>query len=412
MPTRSRTLALLVVTSLALSGCGWMSETAGSPASTTSPSVAPSAKASKSAPAKTATSSPTSSAASTTTARASDGKTSDKRRLTREQTIGGAISPKSVVANRAGLVFAQNMMYRHSVTAYSSDGKLVRTIPDSVRLSEFGVKGHPGVSKGAPVEAAFSPDGAHAYVSNYSMYGNGFGPEGSDTCTPSSARAAGVSDSYLYRISTASLEIDEVIKVGMVPKYVAVSPDGKKLLVTNWCSYDMTVIDIPSWKRVGTVALGAYPRGVVVSPDSSKAYVAVMGSSHVAVVDLGSRRANRTITVGAAPRHVVLSPDGRHLYVTLNGANQVVKVDTRSGAVLDRVNTGSQPRSMDIAPDGRSLYVVNYASNTLAKVRTRDMKVLQTIATGEHPIGVTYDPVTDDVWVAIYVGAITVLRDR
>src|SRR5690606_10150811 len=98
--------------------------------------------------------------------------------------------------------------------------------------------------------------------------------------------------------------------------------------------------------------------------------------------------------------------------VTLNGANQVVKVNTRTGGVVGRVTTGSQPRSMDIAPDGKALYVVNYSSNTVAKVRTRDMKVLQTIGTGVHPIGITYDPTTHEVGVAIYTGAITGLRDR
>ena len=54
---------------------------------------------------------------------------SDKRTLALSHTIGGAISPKSVVASRTGLVFAQNMMYRHTITVYSSDGALVKTIP-------------------------------------------------------------------------------------------------------------------------------------------------------------------------------------------------------------------------------------------------------------------------------------------
>ncbi len=61
------------------------------------------------------------------------------------------------------------------------------TIPDTVDLSQFGIAGHPGVTHGAPVEAAFTPDAKYAYVSNYSMYGAGQGPEGSDTCTPQSA---------------------------------------------------------------------------------------------------------------------------------------------------------------------------------------------------------------------------------
>jgi YVTN family beta-propeller protein len=340
------------------------------------------------------------------------GPPSDQRRLVRDKAIGGAISPKSVDATGFGLVFAQNMMYKHSVTVYDSSGKLVRTISDSVRLSDYGVSGHSGTSRGAPVEATFSPDGKYAYVSNYSMYGAGHGPEGLDSCTPSSSRSRGETPSFVYRVSTTSLRIDKVVQVGLVPKFVRVSPDGRYLLVTNWCSFDMTVVDLAKWRVVHTVSLGSHPRGIAISPDSSTAYVAVMGSSHLSVVNLRTWRVTDTITVGRSPRHIVIDPAGRYVYVTLNGAGTVVKVSTASRSVVDRVSTGSQPRSAVLAPDGRSLYVVNYNSNTVSKVRTRDMRVLQTVKTGVHPVGITYDPVTSDVWVAVYTGQLLVLHDR
>ena len=88
--------------------------------------------------------------------------------------IGGDISPKSVVASGKGLFFAQNMMYRHTVTVYDRSFQLVATIPDTVVLSNFGHAEFQGEFQGAPVEAAFTSDGRYAYVSNYSMYGPGF----------------------------------------------------------------------------------------------------------------------------------------------------------------------------------------------------------------------------------------------
>ena len=93
--------------------------------------------------------------------------------------------------------------------------------------------------KGAPVEAAFTPDGTHAYVSNYSMYGQGFGPKAATTARPRTA----TDSSFLYQISTKTLAIDAVVPVGKVPKYVAVTPDGRYVLATNWCSYDLSVVD-------------------------------------------------------------------------------------------------------------------------------------------------------------------------
>jgi len=327
-----------------------------------------------------------------------------ERPLQLVRTITGEISPKSVVATDTGLVFAQNMMYRHTMTVYDRQGSLVKTIPDGVELAHYGYDDHPGVSQGAPVEGAVSPDGRYFYVTNYSMYGANFGPEGSDEC----GGPSGLSPSFAYRVNLKTLAIDDVAQVGMVPKYIAVTPDNRYVLVTNWCSYDLSVSDRATFKEVRRVPLGSYPRGIVVSPDSRTAYVAVMGSTDVARVDLGSFAVGWYRGIGSSPRHVVLSPGGQFLYVTLNGANEVAKLDTGSGAVVARVTTGSRPRSMSISPDGTALYVVNYDSNTVTKLRASDMSIVQTVSVGSNPIGITFDPTTHRVWVACYSGEILV----
>lgn len=335
--------------------------------------------------------------------------TSAKSSLVKVQTLGGKnMSPKSVVASGHGLVFAQNMMYHHTISVFGSDGSLVKTIPDGVELATFGIEGHPGPTKGAPVEAAFSPDGRTAWVSNYSMYGKGFGPEGKDKCSPGD----GTSKSFLYRIDVAKLEVVAVVPVGAVPKYVAVTPDGSKVLVTNWCTWDLSVIDAKTNAVITTVPLkGRYPRGIAVSGDSSTAYIALMGSDRIVAVDLVSHEAKTFAAPGAGPRHIVISPDSSTLYVSNNRAGTVVRVSVADGRVTGSLKTGSQPRSMAISTDGEAIYVVNYDSATMTKVRTSDMAELQTVQTDHHPIGVTYEPTLKRVWVANYGGRVMVFDD-
>ena len=321
--------------------------------------------------------------------------------------ITGSISPKSVVASGHGITFAQNMIYSHTVTAYASDGTLKATIPDSVDLAAFGITGYPaGTVKGGPVEVAFTPDGTKAYVSNYEMYGPGFGHPGDDICNP----AAGYDNSFVYRIDVATLQIDQVIEVGPVPKYVAVSPDGKWLLVSNWCGYDLSVVDLATAKEVQRLPIGPYPRGIAIAPDSSVAYVAAMGGGVIRTIDLSTFEVGTLVGV-PNPRHLVLSPDGRTLYATLNASGQVAAIDAATGTILGEVHTGSEARSLAISADGQSLYVVNYESSSFTKLNAADLSVVQEVPTDPNPIGITYDPTTGIVWVACYGGSIELFQD-
>lgn len=328
--------------------------------------------------------------------------------MVRIQRLTGAMTPKSVVASPTGHVFAQNMMYSHSVTALTPDGAIEKTISDAVKLSDFGVKGHPGTSKGAPVEMAFSPDGKTAWVSNYAMYGEGFSPEGADACTG----PEGISDSYLYKIDTDSLEIKDVVRVGAVPKYVAATHDGSKVLVTNWCSMDLDVVDTAKGEVVTTIPIdGKHPRGIAITPDDKVAFVAVMGSDKTVRVDLESGKVSDFAATGDGPRHLLVSPDGSKLYISNNGAGTVSEVDATTGKTLREVQVGSEPRSMAISPDGGAIYVGNYDSATMSKIRTKDFEVVQTEKTDALPIGITYEPTKKRVWVASYGGSIIVFDD-
>ncbi len=334
---------------------------------------------------------------------------SDELTLRRVGEIRGDISPKSVVFSGVDRFFVQNMMYRHTVTVYDRSLSLVGTISDQVVLSDFGVSGaSPGASyRGSPVEAAFTSDGRYAYVSNYKMYGPGYSRPGHDECTPGNW-----DDSFLYRVDVESLAVEQVIGVGPVPKFVAVTPDDTKVLTTNWCGFDMSVVDTATATEVARIPIGSYPRGIAVSSDSTKAYVAVMGASEVAVVDLTDLTAPLSwITVGRAPRSLVISEDDRYLYVSLNHVSRVVKVDLSTNTVVGTATTGRGPRSMAISDDGSAVFVVNYHKHTFSKVRTSDMVVLQTLATPAWPIGITYDPVDNRVWVSTYPGTIQIYED-
>lgn len=322
--------------------------------------------------------------------------------------ITGDITPKSVVANGQGLVIANNMMYSHSMTVYDSTSHdLLETMSDSIDFSEYDINDHPGISQGAPVEAAWTEDGEFAYVSQYTMYGENFGVQGFDDCSP----ASGVGASYLYRFNAAEMTWDQVIKVGAVPKYVDITPDQTRVLVSNWCDSTISVVDIETATETEVIPVAAAPRGIEVMPDNNTAYVAAMYADTLFKVDLEAGTSEVVMQTTRKPRHLNLSPDGAYLYMAVSGADTIYKIDTATDEIVDEVVSGQEPRSMVMSPDGSALYVVNYYAPSVSKISTDDMELLQTEPTDANPIGITYDSVTEQVWVACYGGSLIVFDD-
>jgi YVTN family beta-propeller protein len=360
----------------------------------------------------TTTTTPSASSTSSTTTTTVASTPADQLHLVQiGQYSSPSITPKSVDASGTGLVFAQNMVYRHTVSVFNAhNGALIKTIPTEIDLHNFGLPG--GKVEGAPVEGAFTPDKKYFYISNYSMFGPGQGPEGEDTCTPSSAHAAGDTPDYVYRINTSTLSIDQVIKVGLVPKYVAVSPDDKYVLVTNWCSWTLSIISVATHHVVATLAMPGTPRGIAVDPQSRFAYVAIMGGDVLVKVSLARLSEVGQIYVGSNPRTVVLSPDGKYAYLTLNIPGDVTKVNLATGHIVAVQHIGLLCRSLAISSDGTALYAVSYGSSTVTELAASNLAVLQAVHVPAKPIGITYDPLTGDVWISSYSGYITRFATR
>lgn len=327
--------------------------------------------------------------------------------LTRMETLKGTgVVPKSVVSNQHGLMITNNVTYRHNVVLFDTETReVVQALDDTVDTDAMGIEGLSGVVSGAPVEAAWTQDGRFAYVTQYGLYDVGAEPD--DNCTAGSA----IAPSLVYRYSVEEKDWDAAYRVGRVPKYVALSPDESRLLVTNWCDSNMTVLDTASGKTEHTIPLDTMPRGIVVLPDNKTAYATAMWADKLYRVDLEAGTSEVVMHTGKNPRHLVLSPDGKTLYLTLSGADQIVKLDAETGEVLDSAPAGDEPRSMDISTDGTALYVVNYYDSTLTKIDAETLEIIDTAPAGVHAVGVTYDEPSGEVWVANYGGTIDIYDD-
>ncbi len=341
------------------------------------------------------------------------------RRLTLYRRELGELTPKSLVSTKDGAVFAQNMIYKRSVSVFDHEGNHIADIaakaprsllelPEDKKWEEWAKKYKKKLPQkwvwGAPVEAAVHPDGKRLFVSNY--YIQGAGPTGkvTDDCKIEKPKP-----SFVWEIDIATLSIVRSYPVGVTPKFLAITHDGKHMLVTNWCG-PLSVVDIDESDGITptrSVKVGSFPRGIAIAPDDSVAYVASMGRSDISVVDLESLEVVATFEPGKGPRHLLIGPDGQ-LWVSLSHTGEIVVMDRASGEIIAKVRSGKDARSMAFSSDGSALYVGNYAEDSLSVIDTKSFKVVQKIATGPSPIGVAFEPIEERVWVSCYVGSVRI----
>ena len=320
--------------------------------------------------------------------------------------ITNGLSPKSIITNGTGVFSAQNMMYRHTIMLFNETGEKIARISDAVNLRAHGFKEYSDqLYRGAPVEGVFTYDGKYLWVSNYQMTGPEFKKPGCDHCIGND-----FDPSFLYKINIQTFAIESVIKVGSVPKFLAISKDGKRLITSNWVSSDISIIDLEKETEIKRVKVGPHPRGIAISKDARTAFVTIMGSHKVAVVNLLDYSVTYIEKLGKAPRSVLLGDQDSTLYISVNSSNSVVKINrfTNQKTVC---KTPSGPRSIALSPDEKWLFVVNYFDDSFSKIATNSMRVEATITTGKQPIGICGDWENGEIWVACYSGKIEIFRD-
>lgn len=244
-----------------------------------------------------------------------------------------------------------------------------------------------------PHEAAASPDGRFAYVSNYGVYGvfparpagGRQGPEGSGP-----RQEPGNSITVLdleQRAVRTTFNLGDCTR----PHGLWTSRDASRLWVT--CESAQAVLELDagtglvlkSWKTNQDTS-----HMVVATPDERKLYVANIGSGSVTVIE----RATDTVTnipTGAGAEGLDIAPNGRELWVGNRGANTLSVIDVAADRVLATFESGGEtPIRVKFTPDGAQVWVSNARSNTVTVFDAASRQLLATIEVGAVPVGLLF----------------------
>lgn len=207
------------------------------------------------------------------------------------------------------------------------------------------------------------------------------------------------SDNTVSLIDLASKKAVATIPTGVGPHEVAVSPDGKIAVITNYGTGQqpgstLTVIDVPAKNPLKTIDLGEYrrPHGIIWLKDSQVA-VTAEGSKALLIVDVSTGKVLSAVPTDQNVSHMVVVSLKRHRAFVANiGSGSVTVIDLGGKKKIADIQTGAGAEGIDISPDEKEVWVTNRAANTVSVIDVLSLKVRTTLESKDFPIRVKFAP--------------------
>lgn len=241
---------------------------------------------------------------------------------------------------------------------------------------------------------------------------------------------------------------------GIAPHEVAVSPDQRRAIITNYGAEtpgnSLTIVDLQNREVSKTISLGEYqrPHGVewfsdgkraivtaeaqqavlIVNIDSGEilsaiktdqevshmvtlgaaegiAYVTNLGSGSVSILNLSSGKTTRTIETGDGTEGITTIPGKEEVWITNRSANTVSILDNTNNKIVETLNSSSFPIRAKVSKDGELVAVSNAESSEITIFDVERRKQVQKISTVEGnqkgmPIGLTFSDDGNQLFVA------------
>jgi YVTN family beta-propeller protein len=197
-------------------------------------------------------------------------------------------------------------------------------------------------------------------------------------------------------IDLSSYKLLRTFSSGQDPETFDVSPDGKRLFVSNEETAEITVLELPAGRIAGNVQVGKEPEGVSVHPDGKFIYVACEGDSEVVAIDAGTLKVVSRMRTLLRPRSIVFNKDGSTAFVTDERSAAVTVLDGFRHRTIGTIaipsaskESAARPMGAVLSHNGKYLFISNGRDKSIAVINVSSRRVLRTINdVGARPWGI------------------------
>ncbi|RYG49759.1 hypothetical protein EON79_00225 [bacterium] len=163
----------------------------------------------------------------------------------------------------------------------------------------------------------------------------------------------------------------------------------------------MLLIDVASGKPLKTISLGAYtrPHGVAFI-GNGRAVVTSETTRNLVIVDLQAGKVERAMSTDAPGSHMLaLVPDGKTVYSANIPVGTVTRFDVATGEKRGEAKVGKGSEGIGVSPDGKWVLTANRGDGTVSLIETESMKTVATAEAAGLPYRAAFSPDSRSVYV-------------
>jgi DNA-binding beta-propeller fold protein YncE len=219
-------------------------------------------------------------------------------------------------------------------------------------------------------------------------------------------------------LDAATLKPIVTLAVGVGPHEVAVSPDGRWAVVTNYGNREVqgntvSVIDLSAITPavVRTIELGEYhrPHGAAFVASGTKLLVTSESSQRLVVVDFASGRVDTALATNGRASHMVTTQrDGRRAWTSNIADGTVTEYDIDRRQTVRTYPAAPMDEAIAATPGGVQVWVGSNSEHTVTIIDAAKGTKLTDLAGFGHPyrigiarsggVALINDPVRNTIW--------------
>jgi len=184
------------------------------------------------------------------------------------------------------------------------------------------------------------------------------------------------------------------LTVGDLPLAMAVSPDGRSVVVTNdgYEKPTLSVVDLDRHAVRQTLTVDNAWLGLAFSPDGTKVYSSAGNTNAIDVLSWQGGRLSRSSRIGLGDTlaesflgGLAVSPDGKQLYVVDPLGMTLSQVDLAAPKLVRTVRLAEEPYTCLVSPDGATLFVSLWGGRKVLALDPSTLEKKKELPAGEHP---------------------------